>query len=367
MAATDSSLARVDAPDGAQIFARARELDREGRAADSLDLFRRGAGLGHAGAMTVLGRRMMIGDNAPLDRRASVEWLSAGAELGDTDALALLATVTAVGVTGPSDWAKALDYLRRAAALGSADARAQLRLLASGGEPASLGQDEDWARLADAVDVESWIRPPARRALCEAPRVRLAERFATPAVCDWLLGRVRGRMRPALMYNTASKTEGFDPHRSCSDYQFDILNTDLVLLLVRERIAAVTKLPTVAMEPPRVFHYALGEEIKAHYDRCGDNVTGYGKEGGYLGDRIVTLLLYLNDDFDGGELDFPKVGFKVKGAKGDAVYFAHIDAAGRADPLSLHAGLKIRRGEKWVFSQWIHDRPFGVVTPRGAA
>jgi hypothetical protein len=186
---------------------------------------------------------------------------------------------------------------------------------------------------------------------------------------DWpgaldLIERARGRMRPALMYDGATKTANVDPHRTCSDYQFDILNTDLVLLLVRERIAALTKLPPAAMEPPRIFHYALGEEIKAHYDRCGDQVGGYGREGGYRGDRIVTFLLYLNDDFDGGELTFPKTGFKVKGAKGDAVYFAHIDGEGKPDPMSLHAGLTVTREEKWVLSQWIHDRPFGVAERR---
>ena len=63
----------------------------------------------------------------------------------------------------------------------------------------------------------------------------------------------------------------------------------------------------------------------------------------------------------GGDLDFPKAGFRCKGAKGDAVYFAHVDGAGKPDPLSLHAGLVITAGEKWVLSQWIHDRPFGVI------
>jgi predicted 2-oxoglutarate/Fe(II)-dependent dioxygenase YbiX len=162
------------------------------------------------------------------------------------------------------------------------------------------------------------------------------------------------------MYDGATKTENVDPHRTCSDFQFDILNTDLVVQLVRERIAALTKLPTVAMEPPRIFHYALGQDIKAHYDRCNDAVAGYG-ESGYRGDRIVTFLLYLNDDYDGGELSFPRTGFQCKGAKGDAIYFAHVDASGKPEPLSLHAGLAITRGEKWVMSQWIHDRPFGAA------
>jgi prolyl 4-hydroxylase len=170
-------------------------------------------------------------------------------------------------------------------------------------------------------------------------------------------------MRSATMYDGEKRQEQLDPHRTCSDYEFDFENTDVVLLLVREKIAATTRLPTVAMEPPRVFHYALGEEIKPHYDRCGDAVGGYGTSG-YLGDRIVTFLLYLNDGYEGGELDFPKAGFRMKGVKGDALYFAHVDAANQPDPLSLHAGLPITRGEKRVLSQWIHDRPFGVAEMR---
>ena len=162
------------------------------------------------------------------------------------------------------------------------------------------------------------------------------------------------------MYDGETKVEWVDPHRSCSDYQFDILNTDLVVQLVREKIAAVTGLPPVVMEPPRIFHYALGQDIKAHFDRLSDGVSGYG-DSQYRGDRIVTFLLYLNDDYDGGELSFPRTGFQCKGAKGDGIYFAHIDGSGKQEPMSLHAGLVITRGEKWVMSQWIHDRPFGAA------
>jgi hypothetical protein len=275
-----------------------------------------------------------------------------------------MATLTGMGAFAPQSWPAALDYLSQAAERGGASAQAQIRLLAAGPEAAApIDPAESWADLARRIDVAAWITPPPRKPLWETPRIRMAERFAAGPVCDWIKARAQGHMRPAMMYDGETKTEQVDPHRTCSDYQFDILNTDLVLLLVRARVAELTKLPTVAMEPPRVFHYALGEQIKPHYDRCGNAVEGYGPEGGYLGDRIVTFLLYLNDGFEGGELDFPKSRVKFKGIKGDAIYFAHVDASGKPDPLSLHAGLTITRGEKWVLSQWIHDRPFGVPEP----
>ena len=331
-----------------------------------LDDLRRRADRGDAMSMTKLGSRLLIGDRAPLEAKEGFAWIGNGAEAGDPTGLSLMATLTGIGAFGPQSWPEALDYLARAAGRGSVSAQGQLQLLAAGPESAApVDPNAGWSALARSIDVAAWIAPPPRTPVWEAPRIRMAYRFASPAVCDWLKASAEGRMRPAMMYDGETKTEAVDPHRTCSDYQFDILNTDLVLLLVRARVAEVTRLPTVAMEPPRVFHYALGEQIKPHYDRCGNPVDGYA-EGGYLGDRIVTFLLYLNDGFEGGELDFPKSNVRFKGEKGDAIYFAHVDAAGKPDPLSLHAGLTITQGEKWVLSQWIHDRPFGLPGPATA-
>jgi prolyl 4-hydroxylase len=333
-------------------------------AGDGLADLRRRADRGEPAAMRLLGSRLLMGDRAPLEPKEAFSWIGRGAAGGDDAALELMSTLTGIGAFAPQSWPDAVDYLRQAAERGGASAQGQIRLLAAGPEAAEpIEARESWADLARRIDVAAWITPPPRKPLWETPRIRMAERFASSPICDWIKSRAQGHMRPAMMYDGETKTEAVDPHRTCSDYQFDFLNTDLVLLLVRARVAELTKLPTVAMEPPRVFHYALGEHIKPHYDRCGNEVEGYGAEGGYLGDRIVTFLLYLNDGFDGGELDFPKSGVKFKGVKGDAIYFSHVDPSGKPDPLSLHAGLTITRGEKWVLSQWIHDRPFGVATP----
>ncbi len=133
------------------------------------------------------------------------------------------------------------------------------------------------------------------------------------------------------------------------------------MVLLRIRIGALTTLSPVQMEPPQIFHYAVGQEIKAHYDFFRkDGVSGYGREGSYEGDRIATSILYLNDDYDGGDLSFPKTGFRFKGGKGDIVFFANV-RDGAPDKLSLHAGLPVTRGEKFVLSRRIHERPFTAI------
>ena len=315
-------------------------------------------------AQADLAGRLLLGRDAPRDPDRGLAVLRAALARGDGEAAAVLATLHAAGAWVPQDWDLALDFLETAAIRGSERARGQLCLLALASPLAPMAVapdrsgdgDAPWRRLRRAIDLAAWLSPPGRRPLWETPRVRASERFVHPAVCDWLVGLARGRMRAALMYHAALRQEIADPHRTCSDFEFDIVGSDLIVVMVRSRVSILTSLPTAAMEPPRIFHYATGQEIKPHYDRLNDG-TGYGADAGYRGDRIATFLLYLNDDFDGGDLDFPKVNQRFKGAKGDAVYFAHVDAAGAPDPLSLHAGLPIRHGEKWVLSQWIHDRP----------
>ena len=304
-----------------------------------------------AAEMASLGGRLLIGRDAPVDPARGLGLLRRALDGGDGEAAALMAVLHGAGAWVPQSWDTALELLETAARFGSRRAQGQLRLLAR----VSNG-DDDWAALRRRIDLGVWLATPSRRVLWENPRVRMSEGFAPPGVGDWIIAQVHGRMRQALMYHGDTKEEVVDPHRSCSDYEFDLIGSDLVLILIRNRIAAATGLPVAAMEPPRVFHYALGQDIKPHYDRLNDGIGDYAGSG-YKGDRVATFLLYLNDDFDGGELEFPRVGQRFKGRAGDAIYFAHVDHTGAPDKKSLHAGLPIRRGEKYVLSQWIHDRP----------
>jgi prolyl 4-hydroxylase len=83
------------------------------------------------------------------------------------------------------------------------------------------------------------------------------------------------------------------------------------------------------------------------------------------GQRVATALLYLNDEgLEGGETDLPRLGFKHRGRKGDALVFFNVDAAGEVDRRTWHAGLPPTGGEKWLLSQWIRDRaPPGAGDP----
>ena len=62
------------------------------------------------------------------------------------------------------------------------------------------------------------------------------------------------------------------------------------------------------------------------------------------GQRIVSILCYLNDVPEGGETTFPFINLDVKPIKGSAVMWYNADLEGNLDATSLHAGKPVLQG-----------------------
>jgi len=267
--------------------------------------------------------------------------IEAAAAAGDAEAILALALLEAMGAGRPQSWDRAFAGLRLAAERGSAPAAAQLALLSRGG----------------ALDAAALLAAPARDSLSERPRVRVLRGFATPAECDWLIGLAREKLSPARVWDPVTGQGRSDPNRTNKALELTLAEMDLAVAAIRARISAASNLPVAVFEPPQVMHYAPGEEFRPHHDFLDPAQPGHAAELARFGQRIATFLIYLNDDYEGGETVFPRAGIRHKGAKGDALLFANVDAATRApDPLTLHAGAPPTRGEKWIFSQWVRDR-----------
>jgi prolyl 4-hydroxylase len=292
-----------------------------------------------------LGMQLLSGrGDEPLDPVQGAALLTTAAELGDARAAAVMATVEAMGVAGPQSWDRAFDWLRRARELGSESAKAQLALLGRG---------------ADAIDIGALITPPPKRSLSEAPRIRAIEGFATAAECDWLMARARGRLGPAMVIDQRTGLEASHPDRTNKAIELDVTAMDVVIQVLRARIGTATNLPVPVFEPAQIMHYSVGEEFRPHYDFLTGEVEGWAAQLERYGQRIATFLLYLNEDYEGGETDFPRTGISHRGARGDALFFANVDSAGAPDRQTFHAGKPPTRGEKWILSQWIRDRTPG--------
>jgi len=126
-----------------------------------------------------------------------------------------------------------------------------------------------------------------------------------------------------------------------------------------EKIADIsvymTKIPRENQEALQVAKYDINGKFDSHYDCCVYN----DKEkcrimNGNAGERRSTLMIYLNDDFEGGETEFEKIGLKIKPEKGKAILFWSTDDNGKMIENSLHRGNKVTKGTKMICTKWSH-------------
>jgi hypothetical protein len=348
---------KLNAPGEAQ-YKTALELFEKGFHADGVTALRESSEAGFVPGMSLLGAQLLSGRGAAPDPIAGIGLIMKAAKRGGGYANAMAAALLASGVAGKSDWTSALDHLQRAAEAGFRPAQDQLRLL--------VGRNvDDWRGLRAAVDMFAWRDPPAPRALSEDPRILVAEQVLPPAVCVGLIAQAKERLQPAQVYDAVSGGPTANDTRRNSAAEFSLADTDVLLLAVRERLAALAKLPVAHLQGTQVLHYDVGERFTPHFDFLDPELEGPALDIAHRGQRVATVLVYLNDDLEGGETEFPELGIRHRGKRGDALVFHNLDSAGRPDRRTLHAGLAPTSGEKWLLSQWIRDRvPPGVGDPR---
>jgi len=192
--------------------------------------------------------------------------------------------------------------------------------------------------------------------LCADPLVRVHRDFVPDAACEWLIERARPNLKRALIYDPVGGKDIADHMRTNSAAGFDLMQADVVQAAVQCRMSAAVGVSVHQMEGPTVLHYAKGEEITNHYDFVNPRIPNYAAEIAQRGQRIVTFLVYLNDDYEGGETAFPSLGLRYHGAKGQGLFFTNALRNGEPDLRMVHAGLPPKDNEKWLMSQFIRNR-----------
>jgi len=301
---------------------------------------------GNPQAMTELGARLLVGRDAPQAAVDGAALIAEAAQQGDAAAWLYVAVIAAAGVGRAQSWSDAFDAVQRAA--DSAAARRQLELIRGMG-------------IAGAGDVRGWLAGAAGRKVREAPRFVAFSGFLTPDVCMHLRERAAPKLVPAQVNDAKGGGLKLDPMRTNKGSVFSLIETDLVMQLVRARIAHAADVATEALEPPEVLHYSVGQTYKQHVDFFHASLPSFADEMRVKGQRVKTCLVYLNDDFEGGETDFPRIGLKFRGQTGEALIFDNVAANGMGDMNTVHTGLPPARGEKWLLSQWIRNKPQRVA------
>jgi prolyl 4-hydroxylase len=144
-----------------------------------------------------------------------------------------------------------------------------------------------------------------------------------------------------------------DPMRTSSHVTLSPRQHDHVLEALERCISRITGVPTLNSEFLQILRYRLGEEFRPHVDYFNERGAGAYQSLADGGQRAQTVLLYLNDDYTGGSTCFPELQMDIKSRRGDMLHFHNLGADGLGHRDSLHAGIPVIAGEKWLLSQWI--------------
>jgi hypothetical protein len=142
--------------------------------------------------------------------------------------------------------------------------------------------------------------------------------------------------------------------RTSHDFQFLPEHEELYLKLLQLRLANAAALPVKNAEPLILLRYQPGQEYKAHRDYLPPS-RYVALEAGGAGQRLRTVIAYLNVPEAGGETAFPMLGQTIKPQLGHVLRFDNVDGDGRINENSLHAGLPVKQGLKWICTLWIRQ------------
>jgi prolyl 4-hydroxylase len=295
----------------------------------TVEQLRAAADAGDAAAALELATLELEGQLIPRDLVAARRHFQRAGELGSDVGQNVFIAFLANGIGGEPDWAGAVDLLRTMA--GDPRAARQLELLAG----------------MELTDTGFPVRVAQGDMLCERPQAWTFSKLFSAAECAYLIDAADPLLQPSVIVDPSTGQLRPHPVRTSDGAAFPWALEDLVISALNRRIAAATRTDLSQGEPLQVLRYAPGQEYRPHFDALPAGAN----------QRVLTMLVYLNEGYAGGETAFTRQGTTFAGRTGDALLFRNALDDGTPDIESQHAGLPVRAGEKFIATRWIREKP----------
>jgi prolyl 4-hydroxylase len=191
---------------------------------------------------------------------------------------------------------------------------------------------------------------------CDSPDIVLLDNFMTASECDALCELSKDSLTKSTVVDDLTG-DGVNHEARTSQGTYFTLGQNPLVEKIEKRISEITGIPIINGEGIQILNYVNGGEYKPHFDYFPDNDGGRANmdKGGQ---RIITIIMYLNNVNTGGATIFPEISLSIYPKKGSALYFSYCNSSGAVDPLTLHGGAPVIEGEKWIATKWLRQNAY---------
>lgn len=175
--------------------------------------------------------------------------------------------------------------------------------------------------------------------------------FLDEARCAALRQLIDANRRPS----TIADDQGIAAFRTSETCDLDPANP--LVASVQHGLAELTGIPRVHAEPLQGQRYAPEQEFKPHTDTFNPGSADYFLHCAEAGQRSWTAMVYLNQPEEGGATRFKLIGKTIQPETGKLLMWNNLLPDGSPNPATLHQGLKVRHGTKYILTQWFRERP----------
>ena len=237
------------------------------------------------------------------------------------------------------------------------EARAQGRAITADSLAIELEYLYETPRLASGNALAAGDREIQVLARFEQPVVAVLGGVLSNDECQQLIELARPRLARSTVVDPVSGVNAVADYRNSEGMFFSLEETSLISRLDR-RLSVLMNAPLENGEGLQVLRYGPGGHTAPHFDFLLPTNRTNEESLARSGQRISTLIVYLNDVDEGGATVFPSLGLSVTPRRGNAVYFEYANSRQQLDGKSLHAGAPVVRGEKWAMTKWVRSRRF---------
>lgn len=188
-----------------------------------------------------------------------------------------------------------------------------------------------------------------------SPRLELfiLREFLDPAMCQTLIDLIDANRRPSTIAD-----DNGDPYFRTSE-TCDLTASEPVVAALDSRLAALSGIDPAYGEPLQGQRYAEGQEFKPHTDYFDPGGQDFDRYCSVSGQRTWTFMVYLNAVAAGGATRFKVIDKTIQPETGKLLAWNNRRADGSVNPASLHHGMKVRQGTKYVITRWYRELPWG--------